>query len=426
MDLLIRNALLDGHVRDIGVDGGRIVAIGANVPGSAATHVIEADGLAAVPALVNGHTHAAMTLLRGYGDDMLLQPWLAQKVWPFEAVMTSDDIYWGTKLACLEMIKSGTTLFYDMYLDPLASLRAVQEMGMRAIVSPTLFDFLDSDRTRQAKRDAEATMKALIEATRSSESGLVIPSIAAHSIYTVSTDLLQWVADFGKQHHLLVHIHLSETAREVEDSLKQFGGRPTYYLDGLGFWNDHTIAAHCQHLTRGELDVLAEHNVIAVHNPVANMKLASGPGFPFADARKRGVRIVLGTDGPSSNNSLDLFQDMKLAALLQKQISGDPTLMSADEIYTIASKAGFAAFGIEAGRVAVGQEADFLLVRLDLPEMVPLHNLQSNLVYAASGYCVDTTICAGKVLMEHRQVADEERILRRAAEVAYAAAQRVP
>ena len=303
--------------------------------------------------------------------------------------LTEDDFYWGTKLACLEMIKSGTTLFNDMYLAPLVSLRAVEEMGLRAVISPVLFDFFQPARRRQAQRMAEETIQALVEATRSSSRPtLVLPAISAHSIYTISSELLEWAADFSRQRQLLVHIHLSETAVEVQDCLRQHGVRPTHYLQRLGFWDEHTIAAHCQHLNRDELDLLAEKDVITVYNPVANMKLASGPGFPFAEARHSGLRILLGTDGCSSNNSLDLFQDMKIASLLQKQIGGDPSRMSAEEIYTIASQAGFHAFGIEAGRIAVGQEADLLLVSLALPEMTPCHNL-----IFQSGLCRFRQLC---------------------------------
>lgn len=405
MTLFIRNGWLPGTgAVDLLLEQGRIAALSTGLPPAPECAILEADGMAVVPGLVNGHTHAAMTLLRGYGDDMPLLEWLQTRIWPAEARMTPEDVLWGTRLACLEMIRSGTVAFFDMYWHFHAIAAAVEEMGLRAALGTVIIDVAGPEQGEQFRGVAERTLE---EMERYSERIRLV--LAPHAIYTVSRPLLEWVAEFSQRHQLPIHIHLSETAEEVGTCLRNHQVRPAHYLDRVGLLTPRTLLAHGVHLDDGELDLIAARGATIVTNPVSNLKLAVGGVFPFARAVQRGIPVGLGTDGASSNNTLDLFQEMKVLSLIQKHADGNPTVLPAAQAWRVATGAGAPLLG-QSGRIAVGEPADLLLIRRDRVEMTPEHDFISNLVYAATGSVVDTTIVAGRVLMHQRRIEGEAEI----------------
>ena len=403
MSLTVRDARLDDAVVAVRVEGDRIVALGAGVEPAAGDELLDAAGMALLPGLVNGHTHAAMTLMRGYGGDLPLMKWLQDKIFPVEAKLTGDDVYWGTRLACVEMIRSGTVRFWDMYWQPEAVARAVQDAGIRASVALPLVDGLDPDKSDALHADAERSLDALAEAGRR-----IMPTLGPHSIYLVSEKSLRWIADLSSERDICVHIHLSETEGEVKDCVAAHGVRPAPYLDRIGLLTPRTILAHGVWLDDDELQLVGERGATIVTNPVSNLKLAVGGVFPYAKARAHGIPVGLGTDGASSNNSLDLFQDVKHLALMQKHAERDPAAMPATEAWAVASGQRAPLLG-GTGRLAVGEPADFLLVRSDAPELTP-GELVANLVYAAAGAVVDTTVVAGQVLMRGGVIGDEAEV----------------
>jgi 5-methylthioadenosine/S-adenosylhomocysteine deaminase len=403
VSLTVRDAVLDGARVGLRVDDERIAALCADVEPAAGDEVLDAAGMALLPGLVNGHGHAAMTLMRGYGADLPLMQWLQDKIVPVEAKLTADDVYWGTRLACVEMIRSGTVRFWDMYWQPEAVARAVQDAGIRASVALPLVDGLDPDKSDALRADAERSLDGLADA-----GPRVLPTLGPHSIYLVSEKSLHWVAELASERDLPVHIHLSETEGEVHDCVAAHGIRPAPYLDRIGLLTPSTLLAHGVWLDDDELSLVGERGATIVTNPVSNLKLAVGRVFPYAKARQHGIPVGLGTDGASSNNSLDLFQDVKHLALVQKHAERDPAAMPATEAWAVATGARAPLLG-QSGRVAVGEPADFLLVRSDAPELTP-GDLTADLVYAASGSVVDTTVVAGRVLMRSGEINGEAEV----------------
>jgi 5-methylthioadenosine/S-adenosylhomocysteine deaminase len=407
MALTVSGALLDGELVGVRCEEGSIVEIGPGVGPAAGEETIEAGGAHLVAPLLNGHTHAAMTLFRGSGDDLPLMPWLAELIWPIEARLQDEDVYWGARLACAEMIRTGTTRFWDMYWHPEATARAVADAGLRATIGAPLFD-RDGDAEGMRKTALES-----LDALASIGPG-VSPALAPHAIYTVGEESLRWIAELGAERGVPVEIHLSETSKEVEDCIAAHGIRPAAYLDRLGMLNERTLLAHGVWLDPSELALVAERGATVVTNPVANMKLAVGGVFPHPAARAAGVAVGLGTDGAGSNDSLDLLADLKAFALIQKHTAADPTAIGAAEAWAVATGASAPLLG--AGEpLSVGAAADFLLLRASSPEL-GIGNLTTDLVFAASGAVVDTTVVAGRVLMRGGVVPELEEIVARAAE----------
>ncbi len=413
MSILVKGVGLNGEKKDIYIEGNRIKEIGDHLK-IQAEEVISGQGKVAVPSFVNGHTHAAMTLLRGYADDMPLKEWLETKIWVIEAHMTEEDIYWGTKLACLEMIKTGTTFFNDMYWHWRGTARAVQEMGIRAAVSAVFIDLFDEAKTKE-----QIELNEQLFAASGDFAPRVIFTLGPHAIYTVSEKALRWCAEFAREKGLLIHIHLSETEEEVQGCLRDHGVRPVHYLEQIGFLGPHVVACHCVWLNDEEMDILQAHGVRVVHNPISNMKLTVGEVFPYPQLRQRGVGISLGTDGCASNNDLDMLETAKFASLLQKFHMGDPVVMPAQETLEMITSQGAQAFGLECGTIEKGKWADISLVDLNRPQLTPHFHLDSDLIYAASGSCIDTLICDGKVLMRGRRVEGEDEIMAKTREVAF-------
>ena len=384
--ILIKNVLHKDAKTNIFIEGNRIKAIG--VPSDKdASQVIEADGKAILPAFYNTHTHAAMNLLRGYADDMPLQEWLTEWIWPFEDKMTAEDVEKGTALAAEEMIKGGTVFFNDMYFAPERIADVVARTGIRSAIGITVMDNHSL---------AEREVKAKFIRDWKDTTGRMMLTVAPHAIYTVGTERLKEAALQARENGLKLHIHVSETAQEVKDCIAAHGMTPVRYLDSIGFLGPDVIAAHCVHVDAEEWGILAERGVTVSHCPCSNMKLGSGR-FPYELAIKSGVRITLGTDGASSNNNLDMREEMKFAALLAK-VDGDPSILPASMVFKWATENGAEAFGIDAGVIEEGKIADCILLNLNDVQMRPLHNLISNWVYSAQSSSVDAVICNGKLI----------------------------
>ena len=402
--ILIEDVLLNEKSTNILLENSMITGIGTQIPMPVNAIRIDGRGKAAFPSFANMHTHAAMTLLKGLGSDLPLQQWLNESIWPAEKHLDGEAVYWGAKLACLEMIKSGTTLFNDMYFLLPHAAKAVAEIGIRGILGINVFgdgDELTDDSFRQLRDQVEGA------------SDLLKISIAPHSVYTVSEKGLMHCAEMSHRYGTIYQIHMSETEKEVQDCLATHNCRPYELLERTGvleLTKNRLVGAHSLYLSREEIDLMARHHVTATHNPASNLKLGSGYRFLYNELREAGVNITLGTDGSASSNNLDMIEAARLMSYLQKGVRQDPTVLPANELLQVASENGFRAAGINAGRIEVGKVADMILVDLDNLAFVPMHDTLSGLFYAAHGDAVDTVICNGRIVMRNRHVDGEEEI----------------
>ena len=418
MSILLKSVELNGQAVDIFIEGNIIKHIitercGLETGGQPET-VIDCHRKAIIPGLLNMHTHAAMTLFRGFGDDMPLMSWLEKKIWPNEAKLTYDDVYWGAKLACVEMLHSGTTTFFDMYHKLDATAQAVEEMGLRAVLSEACFDHFNPELTERSKQNI---VKRFTEDKLFGER--VQYALGPHAIYTVSGELLRWSSDFAKDNDTLIHLHLAETEDEVTQCKERFGMTPVRYLQNLGILSPRLVLAHALYIDDDEIHILADNGVNVVHNPASNMKLASGYMFKYKEMRDADITVALGTDGCSSSNNLDMIEAMKLASLLGKVWRKDPEALTCSEMFYSATEAGAKILGIKSGRIMEGCLADLCLIDLNIPAFTPNFNFVSNLVFAANGSCVDTVICDGKIVMQNKKVPGEDEIMEQAARSAY-------
>lgn len=412
MSILIKDVLFKKELTNIYTEDNLIVEIGTKL--NEADKIIDGKNKAIIPGLINTHTHAAMTLFRGFADDMELHEWLEKKIWPIEARLSEKEVYWGTKLACLEMIKSGTTCFNDMYFYPESAAKATVEMGIRGVISEVFFDMFNNEIREKTIKNTKKGIKKLKEI----KNNRIIPAVGPHAVYTVSGEGLNLVKELADEEELLIHFHLGETRKENEDCYKKNGKRPVPYLEEIGFLGNNLIAAHCSWMIINEIKILAKNGVKISHNPISNMKLATGGVMPYSEMKENNLVISLGTDGCASNNNLDMFESMKFATLMQKAHRWDQTVLPALEVYEMATINGAKALGMNSGKIEEGKLADVLLIDLKKPELTPNHDLISNLVYSANGSCVDTTICDGKILMQNREVEGEEELLKKAGEIA--------
>ncbi len=399
-DILIRNVLLDGRRRNVLIRDRHFADTdaAADLP---ADRIVDATGKAMLPAFYNTHNHAAMSLLRGYADDMPLFTWLSEHIWPFEDTLTEEDIYAGSRLAILEMIKSGTVFFNDMYFDLPQTIQAVDEMGVRAALGVTFMN----NHSKIVRTEKVGYMRSWNDPT----GGRIQLAAAPHAIYTADGSQLRLAADTARELGMKIHIHVSETRKEVEDCIAEHGTTPVRYLESIGLLGPDVIAAHVVHVDDEEIEILRRRGVTVAHCPCSNMKLGSGI-FRYDAMIRSGIRVTLATDGASSNNNMDMREEMKFAALLAK-CSGNPELLPAEQVLSWATSAGAEAFGLKAGVIAPGYLADCLLVNLENEKMTPCHHLVSNWVYAADSSCIDTVICDGRIIMEGRHVPGEEEIL---------------
>lgn len=376
--------------------------------------VIDGSRKAVLPGLINAHTHAAMTLFRGYADDLALDEWLNTKIWPLEAKINANDVYWGTMLAIVEMIKGGTTCFADMYFYADEIAKAVDKSGIRASICGALLGILPT-----ADRDLEDAVRFVKE--YKDKDGRITAVFGPHALYTCTIEHLRKVAKSAGELGARVHTHLLETKHERHDIIKLNGREPFEIMKESGLLEVPILAAHSIYLTEEELETARAHDVIPVHTPGSNLKLASGIA-PVWRYEEEGILAGLGTDGAASNNNLDMFEEARLAALIHKVDRFDPTLVSAHEALRMATIGGARGLGLDArlGTVKEGLKADLITIDLDKPHLTPLHDVEANLVYSASGSDVSDVMVDGRILMRNRELVtlDEEAVLRKAAEVA--------
>ncbi len=407
MDLLIQNVRLGSETRDILIQNGLFSKIEPQIDISSLSkppQTLDGTGLAILPSFANVHCHSAMVLMRGLGDGLPLHEWLNDIIWPMERRLTPDHIYWGTLFGALEMIRSGITAVFDMYWQTPQCLRAFYESGIRANFSHPNIIPPGQSALDGLRRDLEEHL-----ALAKSYPARVELSVGIHALYTTAPEMRAVCRDFANDHNLIVQTHISETKRETDECIQATGKTPVEVFDAEGLLNERFIGAHGVWLTDSDRQRLVERGAAIVHCPSSNMKLSSGT-FDERAARAAGLRFGLGTDGACSNNRYDMFAEMRTAALLAKVATGDPTACSAADIYRTATVDGFRLFRLDAGEIAVGKAADCILVELNHSGLVPGHNLVSDLVYAATPECIDTTICAGRILMHHRQIPGEDEI----------------
>lgn len=395
---ILANGLRKGSVL---IEDGKIIDINNKIRFWGIDEVIDAEGKILIPGLVNTHTHLSMTLLRGLADDLPLDTWLNEHIFPREAHLEGEHCYAGALLAALEMIKSGTTTCNDMYFFMDEVARAIDESGIRALLCHGMIDFGDEEKR---KGEYKETLR-IIDKCHNTADGRIKVALGPHTPYTCSTELLNWVRKKADENGLKIHIHVSETEKEVEDSLNDQKKRPFEYLEHIKFLGPDVIAAHAVWLSGAEIALIKNNNVKISHNPLSNMKLASGIS-PVSDLLANDVCVSLGTDGVASNNNLDLFQEIKTASLLQKVRTLDPTVLPATKMLEMATINGATALGMEEeiGSIEVGKKADLILVDMKTPHLTPYRNPVSHLVYSAEGSDVDTVICNGEILMREKEV----------------------
>lgn len=373
----------------------------------------DGQGLLFLPGLINTHGHAAMSLLRGHGDDLALQVWLQEKMWPMEAKFTSNDVYWGTALSVIEMLKGGTTTFLDMYdhMDQVA--KVTDESGIRAVLMRGAIGLCPED-VQQAKL-AEAVQFA--KDWHGQANGRITTMMSPHAPYTCPPAFIEKFVQAAHDLNLPMHTHMSETAAEVQQNVNDYGLRPVAHLEKLGMFERPTLLAHAVHLTDEEIEILARYNVSVSHNPGSNLKLASGVAR-VPDLLKAGVTVSLGTDGAASNNNLDMFEEMRLAALIHKGVSGDPTAVPALEALRLGTEYGAKSIGLqhETGVLQAGMKADFIAINIEQPHFKPRTDLISHVIYSGAAQDVEHVWVDGKQLVKHRQclTLDEEKIMREA------------
>lgn len=389
----------------VAVAGGHIVAVGSRreIAGAyTSPQTVNADGRLIVPGLINGHTHIPMTLFRGLADDLDLQDWLTKYIFPAEAKNVSEEfVRAGTRLGLAEMIRGGTTTYCDMYYFEDAIADETAKAGVRGVLGETIIDFPVADNKTNA--EGMAYTERFVKKWQGHE--LITPAIAPHAPYTVSEEHLKAVKAFSDRTGAPIVTHVSETKREVDDSIKARGASPIDYLERIGFLNNKVIAAHVIWPSASEIGVLKRLGVGVVHNPQSNMKLAAGVA-PVPKMLAEGLIVGLGTDGAASNNDLNMWEEMDTAAKLHKVFSGDPKVMSAQEAFELATIRGAQALHLEneIGSIEKGKRADLVIVERDSLNQIPLYNVYSDLVYATKANDVETVIINGRIVMRDRRL----------------------
>ncbi|HEU4322965.1 MAG TPA: amidohydrolase family protein [Roseiflexaceae bacterium] len=390
----------------VAIDKGEIVAVGPADQITAsyrAARVLPGAGKVVMPGLVNGHTHLAMGLFRGLADDLTLDDWLQNHIFPAEGRFVNPEfVRVGVELACWEMIRGGTTTFVDMYFYPDVEASVIERCGLRGVIAPSTIDFPSPGFT--GWDDSFASAVDFIERWKG-KNPRIIPALGVHAPYTVSPAHLSQAKEAAQRLGVPISIHVAETQVEVDDILNRYGNRPVNHLHSLDFFAARTIAAHTVHPDAAEIGLLAEQGVGVIHNPSSNLKLASGVS-PVPQLLAAGVHVGLGTDGAASNNDLDMWEEMNLAALLHKGVLKDPTTVPAQAVLTMATLGGAKAIGLDQqiGALTAGRRADLIQVRLNEARMAPLYNIVSSLVYAANSDDVDTVVVEGKLLMLNGRV----------------------
>lgn len=416
MSLLIKNITLIPMTdkeevvekTNIYIEGDKIIYIGELREDIKVTKTIDGQNKVAMPGLINAHTHIGMSLLRNYADDLPLHEWLTKKIWPIEAKLTAEDVYWGSLLSMVEMIQSGTTTFCDMYFFMDQVGEGLEESGIRGILTRGIIE--ESGKEKEKLDDT----RELYKNWHGKGEGRIKVMVAPHAPYTCSPAYLEDVMDLAHELDTGIHIHLSETKKEVEDSYKTYGKSPIKHVYDLGLFKLPTIAAHCVHVDESDIKILRENNVSPVNNPSSNLKLASGFA-PIDEMLKFGVNVSLGTDGSSSNNNLNMFEEIHLASIVNKAVNMDAVSVPAITALKMATINGAKAllWDKEIGSIEIGKKADVILIDMDKSHLYPRHNIISSLAYSVQGSDVDTVIVDGKIIMEKREIKtlDEEKIM---------------
>ena len=411
-----RNVIENGA---IAIKNGKIVYVGKaeKATGFEAEKKINGKGKAALPGLINCHTHVPMTLFRGVAEDQPLKVWLKESIWPLEAKLKEEDVYIGALLGCLEMIKGGTTCFGDMYFHEDMVARAVEQSGLRGVLAEGIIEAGDE---ALGERMLKESVK-FAENFNGYADGRVTAFLGPHAVYSCSRELLGKIREKASELNVGVHIHLAESRDMVKGFEEKHGLSEVEFLNNIGFLNSDVLAAHCINLSTRDMQILSRQGVNVAYNPVANMKL--GLGVPkVKDLMGLGVNVGLGTDGAASNNTLDMFETMKVAALAQKALYSNPKVLSAYEVLRMATVNGAKGLGLEeVGSLEVGKKADIILINLSKPHLKPLHNIYASMVYSARASDVETVIVNGKILMENRKVKslDESLVMEKAEKVAF-------
>lgn len=413
--LLLKNIQISGTSSDILIEGNHISSIVTSADGGIhndGAETVDCTGKAALPGFINMHTHAGMSLMRGIGEDVSFHNWL-DSIWEIEKNLDEEYVYNAVKVACLEMAKTGTTTFNDQYWFMPMAYKAAMEVGIRPALSYVICDRNDP---AEAERQKTECMEMYRYVKTWGETGLFVISI--HAIYSVSEPMIVWAAEFARSHGLRIHIHLSETGKEVDDCMKAHGGlSPVEYLDSLGVLGPDVIAAHSLWLSDSDVEILGSRGVTCVHNINSNLKLASGYRFRYNELRDAGVNVCLGTDGCASSNNLDMLETMKTAAMVQKAWREDPSAMPLDELIDMATANAAKALGINAGRIQEGALADINIIDVDNYNFLSPGTFEANLVYSAHSDCISSVICNGKFVMRDRYVENEKEIIASARKV---------
>ena len=417
--IVLRNISLDCRECDILIEHGIISRIedAGSVAGwelAGDVEIMDCSGKVARPGFINMHTHAAMTLMRGIGEDMLFPEWISH-IWKAEENLDYDYVYWATKVACIEMIRTGTTTFNDHYWFFPAAHKAAEEMGLRIA---TGYEVMDKNDPAEAEREKEQCLRMCEEHAGKWKDGSIY-QLAFHAIYSVSEDMIRWINNLAIEKGFNLHIHLSETRKEVEDCKREHGGlTPVQYLESLGVLGPHLIAAHTLWLTPEDIGLLARRGVHCVHNINSNTKLASGYRFLYNELRDAGVNVCLGTDGCASSNNLDMLETMKTSALFQKAWRDDPSAMPLDELLRLSTVNGAKALKINTGEIKPGALADILIIETaNNPFFLSPAPFEANLVYSEHSDCIDSVICNGQFVMRHREIKGEKEIYEQARKV---------
>ena len=418
--ILIKGALINNTIQDLLIDGNKIKRIGKNLIDKENLNekdlkTIDGKNKMAIPGLVNTHTHIPMTLFRGVADDLPLMEWLNDYIWKMEAKLNEDIVYAGALLGCIEMIKSGTTTFNDMYFYLDGIIKAVKETGIRSFLAYGMIDLFDEEKREKELKTSEETIKQI----KKLNDQRINPVLGPHAPYTCSKELLMETHNMAKEYDVPIHIHMNETLDEIKTIKEKTGMRPFEYLNSFGFFDDvKVISAHCVHLSEDELNIIKNKNIAVSHNPISNLKLASGIA-PIPKLMENDILITLGTDGCGSNNNLNLFEEIKTASIIHKGISLNPTVVNANESFNFATKNGAHALGLNAGKLVEGALADIVLVDLDRPYLIPKENMHSHLVYSFNGN-VDIVIIDGNIgLNDAKMVNIDEKKVYEMAEKAY-------
>lgn len=401
---------------DVLIEGDKIVEVKRNI-NKPADEVLDVSKSLVIPSFINAHTHSPMVILRGLAEDVPLMEWLQEYIWPVERKLRRKDVYWGSKLALIEMAHSGTSTFVDMYFHMEEIAKATEEVGLRAYLGYGMVDLDDEEKRKIEMRETEK----LYEFIKKLDSSKVNFILAPHAPYTCSFDCLRWVSEKSREWNSLVTIHLAETQDEIKIIREKYGKSPVDVLEDVGLLNEKLIAAHGIWLSDEDIRKISSAGATIAHCPASNMKLGSGV-FPMKKALENNVNVALGTDGAASNNTLDILREMRLASLLQKVIHRDPSIVKSEDIFRMATLNGAKALGLKAGVIAEGYLADIAVIDLRKAHLLPVNSPLASIIFSARGGDVDTLIVGGEIVMLDSELltVDEEKVIDKFLEVSVA------